>query len=310
MGFLNSKQNAGPTGAKVTVAGNSSNESSVSDTHDMFQKSQGISSQRPSVANTLKNFQTKHSQEIQKNPILPSAAPKQSAGTIDRNKETSLSKSESLVRESAERRMDFMERKILSTVIYKSLVEGMFREEKKASEWDQYIGKLSKQALAGDHKFQNLQKGISKKEDAILGDAFDTISKATRKIAKLKNFGVKKDGQTGKTYLAFGAEFDGANVEPIIIHIENGTPSIEVSQNARVALTKIEPSDAKMFRAELVTVQEEILDEMDDLNRAVANRDKYLQKLEGGVDAYVSGLSPLQVSLLKNLLIKKYRKIS
>ena len=213
-----------------------------------------------------------------------------------------------LGKEGIERRHQFMERKVLSTIVTKSLTEALFREEKADSEWDDYIGKLSKNALAGDNKFQNLQKNISKKTEGILSDAFATIRKAVGKNVKLKDFGVKHDATNGKTYLAFSASFEDVTAEPLYIHIEGGVPKIELSQNAKVALTKADPDKAKLFRAELVTVQERVLDEMDDLSRAIEARDKYLKKLESEVDGYIASLSTLQVSLLKNLLVKKYRK--
>lgn len=212
--------------------------------------------------------------------------------------------------ESVDRRHQFMERKVLSTIVTKSLTEALFREEKADSEWDDYIGKLSKQALAGDNKFQNLQKNISRKTEGILADALSTIKKAVGKNVKIKDFGVKHDAQNGKTYLAFSASFEDVTAEPIYIHIEGGVPKIELSQNAKVTLTKADPDKAKLFRAELVTVQERVLDEMDDLSRAIEARDKYLRKLETEVDGYIASLSSLQVSLLKNLLVKKYRKTS
>lgn len=212
--------------------------------------------------------------------------------------------------ESVSRRMDFMERRIISKVISRSLTESLFREEKTESEWDDYISKLSKNALAGDGKFQNLQRNISKKTDAILASAFDSIKKAVGKDVKLKNFGTKHDASSGKTYIAFSASFEDVSAEPICIYIEGGVPKIELSNAAKIALTKADPDKAKLFRAELVTVQERVLDNMDDLSRAIQARDKYLQKMENEVDGYVAGLSPLQISLLKQLLVKKYRKIS
>lgn len=215
-----------------------------------------------------------------------------------------------LTGESLARRSDFMERRILSTIVKKSLSEALFREEKAESEWDDYISKLSKQALAGDNKFQNLQKNIVRKSEGILEDALYTIKKALGKGVKVNSFGVKQNGQNGKTYLAFSVDFEDLTVEPIYIYIENGVPKIEISSPAKVALTKAEPSDAKAFRAELLTVQERVLDEMDSLSKAIDSRDKYLKKLEAEVDGYVAGLTTLQISLLKNLLVKKYRKSS
>jgi hypothetical protein len=49
---------------------------------------------------------------------------------------------------------------------------------------------------------------------------------------------------------------------------------------------------------------------MDELEKAVMNRDRYLEKQEDGVDEMVADLTPLQISLLKQVLVKKYRKIS
>jgi len=314
-----------PTSAPITGGSKApASTPSVASTRQNFQQSQEIAPQS-GVAGIRQKFQQQHAAELSQNPVLPPLPPSSQSlspdKTIpmnvpkaDQNKQTvpmkklpQEAKKESLIRE--ERRKDHMHRTILSKLITRSIKESLFREEKKESDWDQYITRLSKQALAGDSKFQSLQKNISRKEEGILDDAFDSIRRAVGKNARLKNFGVKRDGNVGKVYLAFGAEFDGANVEPIYIHIEGGTPKIEVSDNARVALTKIDPSDAKLFRAELVTVQESILDEMDDLTKAVGNRDKYLSKLESTVDSYVSSLTSLEVSLLKNLLIKKYRKV-
>lgn len=199
---------------------------------------------------------------------------------------------------------------LLRPLISVLVMESLFREERTGSEWDDYIGGLSTKALTGDKKFQKHQSSIEKKTQSMLDGAFASIRKAVGKNAKLKSFGVKKSEEKGKTYLAFSAELGEVAVEPIYIYIDNGVPKIEVSDNAKVALTKAEPDDAKLFRAELVTVQERILDKMDDLIDAIAARDKYLEKLQNDVDGFVAGLTSLQVSLLKQLLVKKYRKLS
>lgn len=250
--------------------------------------------------------------KLQKNP--KKAAEKEKAAAkqkgTDKGPKATFKKEATQVSEAVVRRMDFMHRRLLAHAIARSLRESLFREEHVESEWDEYIGKLSKQALAGDSKFQNLQRNITRKTDGILDDAFDSIRKAVGKSAKLKNFGIKHDNQSGKTYLAFGAEFEDVTVGPIAIHVEGGVPKIELSQDAKVALTQADPDAAKLFRAELMTVQERVLDNMDDLQRVVQSRDKYLAKLESEVDSYVAGLTPLQVSLLKQLLVRKYRKVT
>jgi hypothetical protein len=197
---------------------------------------------------------------------------------------------------------------IVRDLVRQTIAEGLFHEEKTGSDWDDVIGRLSKNALQGDAKFQQLQKNIEKRASKVLEDAFGAIAKnVDRKKVKLKNHGVKQ--QEGRTYLAFSATMSNVECGPMAIYIDGSTPKIELSDQAKAALTKVEPEVGKLFRAELVTVQERVLDKMDDLERAVVARDKYLTGLESEVDNFASDLTPLQMSLLKNLLIKKYRKV-
>lgn len=197
--------------------------------------------------------------------------------------------------------------KLLRGVIANLIKESLFNEELAGSEWDEYITKLSKQALIGDKKFQAYQKAIENKTEEMLNNSFNSIRKAIGKDAKLKSSGIKKSHNHGKAYISISALIDNVAVEPIYVYIENGIPKIEISDNAKISLTKVDSDSAKLFRAELVTVQERVLDKMDDLTKTIESRDKYLEKLEDGVDGFVAGLTPLQISLLKQLLVKKYR---
>lgn len=196
---------------------------------------------------------------------------------------------------------------LLRSVVGLMIAESLFREERTGSEWDNHISRMPKQAIAGDKKFQNFQKNIEKRTAGVLEDAFKTIAKAVKKKVKLKNFGLKKSSE-GKSYLAFGATLGGVNVEPIYIYVEAGIPKIEMSEASKGALTKADRDQAKAFRAELVTVQEHVLDDVDDLVKAIENRDKYLSKLEVETDKIVGGMSPLQRALLKKVLVQKYKK--
>jgi hypothetical protein len=200
---------------------------------------------------------------------------------------------------------------LLRNVLEGLVNESLFREDRTGSDWDDAVSRLPKQALATDKNFQRLQKTIEKKTQATLKDALAAIQKnVDKKKVKLKDLGMRAHPESGKAYLAFSANVGEATVEPIAIYIEGGVPKIELSDQAKVGLTKADPGDAKLFRADLVQVQERILDRMDDLEKAVLARDRYLEKLEDGVDEFVAEMSPLQVSLLKQLLVKKYRKIS
>lgn len=189
------------------------------------------------------------------------------------------------------------------------LYEALFHEERSGSEWDQHLTRISKNALDGDKKFQSLQTGISKKTEAVLKTAIDEIQKSLRGIAKVTGKDVKHSPDKGKTYMMFSVELGSADVGPIFIYVENGVPKIEISDQAKSSLNRVDPADAKKFRAELITVQERVLDHIGDLIVAIGKRDKYLSKIEHDVDSVVSQMTSLEIALLKNVLVKKYAKV-
>lgn len=198
---------------------------------------------------------------------------------------------------------------LLKAVVSHLVQERLFREEATGSGWDEHLSKFSSKALEGDSKFKNLQKKIDKVTETVLVDAFNAIKKAVGKTAKLQDKGVKKHEDLGQTILTFSAQIGDVNIEPIFIYVEHGVPAIELSQEAEAGLSNADPDDADMFRGKLGTVQEKTLSKVKDLLTVIEARDKYLSKVQDDLDKYVSGLSPLQVSLLKVLLVKKYRKI-
>lgn len=187
--------------------------------------------------------------------------------------------------------------------------EALFREEESnASKWDERMVKLSKAALEADRKLQTLQKNIEKKSEGIISTAFQVIQKSLKpRKMQAKASGIKKDTAKQKSFMQFEVSTENVDVGPFYVYVESGKPKIEISDEAKKLLLKIQPETAKLLRAELITVQEDALDMMSDVNDAVAKRDNYLDKLEGKVDDFVSGLNATELSVLKSLLVNKYR---
>ena len=187
--------------------------------------------------------------------------------------------------------------------------EALFREEEDAgSRWDERMVKLSKAALEADKKLQSLQKNIEKKGESTISTAFQIIQKTLKpRKMQAKSDGIKKDQSRQKTFLQFTITVDMTDVGPFYIFVENGKPKIEMSDEAKKLLMKIEAEKAKLLRAELITAQEDSLDIMSDIQDAVEKRDTYLDKLESRVDDFVSGLNATELTVLKNLLVQKYR---
>lgn len=201
-----------------------------------------------------------------------------------------------------------------SLQLIQSLVEGVLKEalfkeeEDGTSKWDERMAKLSRAALEADKKLQGLQKNIEKKAETVLTSAFSVIQKALKpRKMQTKSSGVKKDPNKQKTFLQFSVVIETSDVGPFYIYVDGNRPKIEMSDEAKQKLMKVLPETAKLLRAELITVQEDTLDQMTDVSAAVAKRDGYLDKLESKVDGFVAGLNGTEVSVLKSLLVNKYR---
>ena len=195
----------------------------------------------------------------------------------------------------------------LSGMLARLMTEALFeQEEDGTSPWDERLSSLSPAAVASDKKLQSLQKSIEKSTTTSLDACAKAVTKALKGIARVTSDGVKKDEQKQKTYVKLTADVKGVAVGPIYVFIEGGKPRLEVSSEAKNAMTRLDPKQAKALRAELVAVQEDVFAEVDTAS-AVQKRDAYLQKIEAQVDDMLSDMNGLQLSIVKNLLVNKYR---
>lgn len=197
--------------------------------------------------------------------------------------------------------------------LVKSIAESLFREEKKGSEWDEYVSKLSKQAVLADKAFQSFQKAIVKKSEKTLSDAVSSIKDAlSSNEFEVKDKGIKKDDEKGVNFLEFVIldKQGTAEVGPFHIVIENGYPKIDVSSDAKNGMVRLDPERNKLLRSELMAIQEDILDVDGSVLEAIRKRDEYLMKSEKKLDDFVADLNALEITMLKRILVSKYRKIS
>lgn len=194
------------------------------------------------------------------------------------------------------------------------IVESMFREEKAKSDWDEYVSRLSKGAVESDTKFARLQGSIDQKSGLALKSAFDVLSKGLKRKQFITKIGgdVSKDERTGNIGVNFSVQDkeSKASVGPFTIMVDNGVLRIEPTETARNSMVNLSPDRSKLFRAELITIQDDHFDKIgSDIDREIEKRDKYLSSLESKLDKFMSGLTPLEITMLKNLIVSKYRKL-
>lgn len=198
------------------------------------------------------------------------------------------------------------------TAVKEALKESLFREAPDSSAWDELMARLSKQAVMSDKKLQQYEKLIGKQSESALRAGVKAIQGSLKKSKFIvQSGGEVKKGGSGKMFVPFsiGDKEGAVSVGPIFLFIEDGRLKIEVSESARSAMTQLDGARSKILKGELVGMQEDLLDHMDSVIKVVKKRDEYLTKMQDSLDDYVGDLSALEISMLKNLLVNKYRKI-
>lgn len=193
----------------------------------------------------------------------------------------------------------------VNTAIKTRLTEGLFKEEDQPSKWDDYIGKIASNVLTGDRGYRNIQKKMMTATEGALSQALKIIQRQIGGQAKVKSDGQPKF-KDGIAHIPFAVVLPGAEVGPIYLYVEKGIPRVEISDQAKNSLTKVEPEMARSIRGALASA-EDAVGKVSGVRDATLSRDAYLQKLETQVDRMIAGMSPLQISMLKQLLVKKYR---
>ncbi len=202
------------------------------------------------------------------------------------------------------------ESKILARVIVKEvknlmLNEGLFKEEAPSSQWDEFVKKVSDKALKGDAGFQRVMSRVDRELQGTLGKALKTVQKEVGAAARVKPLGTKKH-EDGRTYIAFKLEAEGGSVGPVYIYSHNGVPRIELSDEAKAGITKVDPATARGIRGALSATQD-ALESIESIRSMTSERDAYLSKMERDLDEQIGSMSPVKLALLRQLLVKKYR---
>lgn len=197
----------------------------------------------------------------------------------------------------------------LQRQVTRTISEALFEDqEETGSGWEERLSSMSATAVASDGKLQSLQKAIEKQTASALDQCVKHVTKALKSIGKVKSDGIKKDEQRQKTYVKMTVDVGGVAIGPIYVFVEDGKPLIEVSGEAKSSLGRLEPEDSKALRAELVAAQEDAFgDAAEGIQAAVRKRDQYLEKVQSGVDGWMSDMTALELTMMKSLANQKYR---
>lgn len=203
-----------------------------------------------------------------------------------------------------------VENKILSLIVIREvrnrvMNEGLFREEAAPSEWDEFIKKVSKGSLEGDKGFKRVMSKLDGETNSTLMKSMKIVQKQLGHNARVKPLGTKKH-EDGRSYTAFEIKTESGSVGPIYVYSENGVPKIELSDKAKDSFGKVSQGAVTAIRGALSAAQDS-LEQQGGISDLISQRDAYLSKMESEIDGMFSGMSPLQLSMAKRLLVKKFR---
>jgi len=175
--------------------------------------------------------------------------------------------------------------------------------------WEDFLKKLSRESLMADENMRGMLTKIAETEMRALGKSIRTIKEILEMTGA---FSVSPGQPQHNPYTnEVGVRFDVAMNESgqklgFGIKLENGKPLIVFPEASRHMLNKMATKESKLLRAELMHAQETALDQIEDVIKVLNRRDHYLRSTEGKLEKVLGGMNLLELSLLKNLMRKKY----
>ncbi len=193
----------------------------------------------------------------------------------------------------------------LVRLMTRDLHERLFHEDEvPGSPWDEKIASLHPDAISSDRRLHALHRGIEKASIGALGDAHRGLTKCLRGMARVNPGDIAHDPERNKTFMPVMMDCDGFEIGPVHLYVDGGHVKVEVSREARDAISQLEPDTARDIRGGLMSFEEDHLPRIDGAQKAWAARDGYLDKLHGRLERHAAGLSGVEHHLMKGLLVK------
>lgn len=180
-----------------------------------------------------------------------------------------------------------------------------------SAEWENFLQKLSKQALVSDERLKNILRNVAKAEMKILSNSVNAIKEILESTGTFEVIqGKPNQDSEGNVFLSFVVSFVEFNKKlPFAVKVENGRPLIHFPDQTRAELNSMNSEESKLLRAELMHIQETVLDKVEDLTVATEKRDAYLKSMESQIDRILKNMDALQVSMLRHVLKQKYKGV-
>lgn len=172
--------------------------------------------------------------------------------------------------------------------------------------WNEFSSKLSRQTIMADEGLKKILVNMAMTEARLLAKAVKEIKGALREGPyQVRSESAVRDQANGGVKMSFEVMLPESQ-DPLTfsVKIENSRPLIQISELAREALNTMNTNESKFLRAELMHVQETVLNRMDELIKASKSRDRYLRKVENNMTKVFNTMGPLEAVMMRRLMRK------
>lgn len=178
--------------------------------------------------------------------------------------------------------------------------------------WENFLQKLSSQAIMSDPKLKSILQNMAKSESKLLDLSVKAIADVLHKSGD--GFEVEKGklnrDDSGNVMMDFSVFMPESNIElGFAVKTENGRPLIFFPPQTKNQINTLANDESKLLRVLLMAAQETALDKMEDFSSATGKRNEYLRTIEAKLDKVLQSMSPLQMAMVRELLKVKYKSI-
>lgn len=202
----------------------------------------------------------------------------------------------------------------LKLVKESSMISYIFEEKPTkpgSSIWETVVGKLPREVVMSDQGLGEILQSVAVAEARTLARSVLEIKKVLERSGPflVERQEADQDPDTGDIRMPFVVAL-GENTNLLFaVKLEHGKPLVLFPEESRNALNNMLTNESKLLRAELMHIQETILDGIDDVIQAGLKRDTYLEQMQFRLNGLIEGMNLVETMLLKNLVREKLRGV-
>lgn len=193
-----------------------------------------------------------------------------------------------------------------------SMISYMFESPVKESIWESFLGKIPRKAAMSDMGLAEAIKFMAQTEARTLARSVMEIKKVLESAGSflVERKQADQDPETGDIRMPFTvAVSEGMDPLLFAVKLEGGKPCVLFPESSRNVLNNMLTKESKLLRAELMHVQETVLDKIEDVLEAAQKRDMYLDSVQSRLSEMVEGLNLVETAIMKNLVRNKLKGV-